>query len=188
MSFLDFIGSVGRNFRVGKMLRLSSVNDRMETDEGISFTEFSYQICQSYDWWQLYKNHKCQFQLGGSDQLGNISSGHEYIKRMEQEKNAYGILLPILTTRDGRKFGKSEGNAVWLDPNKTTPFELYQFFVRTHDDQVEYLLKMLTLYSNDEINEIMTESKKALHLKHAPRKLAEHMTLLVHGGKIFTCV
>ncbi|XP_031625337.1 tyrosine--tRNA ligase, mitochondrial [Contarinia nasturtii] len=181
LSFIDFIGTIGRNFRMGQMMRLTSVQERLESEEGISFTEFSYQICQSYDWWQLYKKHNCRLQLGGSDQLGNISAGHRLIKRMGNEKSAYGITLPILTTRDGKKFGKSEGNAVWLDAEKTSPFSLYQFFIRTPDDTVEHLLKMLSLYSFDEIHEIMTEQNKALHLKFAPRKLAEQMCLLIHG-------
>lgn len=183
MSFLDFLGKIGRHFRVGSMLKLTSVRSRMESNEGISFTEFSYQICQSYDWWQLYKYHNCIFQLGGADQLGNISAGYHLIKRLENSKNAYGITIPILTTKDGNKFGKSEGNAVWLDATKTSPFSLYQFFVRTPDDEIENLLKMLSFYTLDEINEIMIEQNKATHLRIAPTKLAEQMTLLIHGGK-----
>lgn len=164
------------------MLNLTSVRSRMESDEGISFTEFSYQICQSYDWWQLFKHHKCRFQLGGADQLGNISAGYRLIKRLENNKNAFGITIPILTTRDGKKLGKSEGNAIWLDAEKTTPFTLYQFFVRTPDDEVENLLKILSFFSLEEINEIMIEQNKATHLRLAPRKLAEHITVLIHGG------
>ncbi|XP_055303989.1 tyrosine--tRNA ligase, mitochondrial [Sitodiplosis mosellana] len=181
MSFLDFIGSIGRHFRLGDMLNLTSVRSRMESDEGISFTEFSYQVCQSYDWWQLFKHHKCRFQLGGADQLGNISAGYRLIKRLESNKNAFGITIPILTTRDGKKLGKSEGNAIWLHPEKTSPFSLYQFFVRTPDDEVENLLKMLSFFSLEEINEIMIEQNKATHLRLAPKKLAEQLTLLIHG-------
>lgn len=164
------------------MLNLTSVHSRMKSEEGISFTEFSYQICQSYDWWQLFKYHKCRFQLGGADQLGNISAGYRLIRRLENSKNAFGITIPILTTRDGKKLGKSEGNAIWLDAEKTTPFSLYQFFVRTPDDEVENLLKILSFFSREEINEIMIEQNKATHLRLAPRKLAEHLTLLIHGG------
>lgn len=182
MSFLDFIGNIGRHFRVGDMLNLTSVRSRMESDEGISFTEFSYQVCQSYDWWQLFKHHKCRFQLGGADQLGNISTGYRLIKRLENNKNAFGITIPILTTRDGKKLGKSEGNAIWLDADKTSPFSLYQFFIRTPDDEVENLLHMLTFFTPEEINEIMIEQNKATHLRLAPRKLAEQLTLLIHGG------
>lgn len=183
LSFLEFIGTIGRHFRVGDMLSLTSVRSRMESDDGISFTEFSYQICQSYDWWQLFKNHKVAFQLGGADQLGNISAGYRLIKRLESNKNVFGITIPILTTKDGKKFGKSEGNAIWLDAEKTSPFSLYQFFIRTPDDEIENLLKMLSFYTLDEIKEIMTEQNKATHLRIAPTKLAEQMTLLIHGGR-----
>lgn len=164
------------------MLNLTSVRSRLDSDEGISFTEFSYQVCQSYDWWQLFKHHKCNFQLGGADQLGNISAGYRLIKRLENSKKAFGITIPILTTRDGKKLGKSEGNAIWLDAEKTSPFSLYQFFIRTPDDEVENLLKVLTFFSLEEINEIMIEQNKATHLRLAPKKLAEHLTLLIHGG------
>lgn len=183
ISFLDFIGTIGRNFRVGDMLSLTSVRSRMNSDDGMSFTEFSYQICQSYDWLQLFKQHKCRFQLGGIDQTGNISAGYRLIKRLENNKDVFGITIPLLTTRDGKKLGKSEGNAIWLDAEKTSPFSLYQFFIRTPDDEIENLLKLLSFFSDDEINEIMQEQNKATHLRTAPRKLAEQMTLLIHGGK-----
>lgn len=185
LSFLEFIGNIGRHFRIGNMIRLTSVKTRMESEEGISFTEFSYQICQAYDWWNLLKRHQCTFQLGGSDQLGNITAGHDLIKRLENKKSAYGLTIPILTTRDGKKLGKSEGNALWLDALKTPPFTLYQFFIRTPDDSVENLLKMLTFFSIDEINEIMAEQNEATHLRSAPKKLAEQVTLLIHGGMVF---
>lgn len=185
MSFLDFISKVGRNFRVSEMLSLTSVRSRMESEEGISFTEFSYQICQAYDWWQLCKHHKCRIQLGGADQLGNICAGYRLIKRLENNKNVFGFTIPLLTTRDGKKLGKSEGNAIWLDAEKTTPFSLYQFFVRTPDDQIENLLKLLSFFTLDEIQEIMAEQNKATHLRIAPKKLAEQMTILIHGGNLF---
>lgn len=182
LSFLDFIGNIGRHFRIGDMMNLTSVKSRMESEDGISFTEFSYQICQSYDWLQLFKHHACHFQLGGADQLGNIAAGYRLIKRMSKKKSVYGITIPILTTRDGTKYGKSEGNAIWLNPEKTSPFSLYQFFLRTPDDAIENLLKVLSLYSLEEINEIMVEQNKAPHLRVAPKKLAEQLTLLIHGG------
>lgn len=182
MSFLDFIGIIGRHFRIGDMLSLTSVRSRLKSEEGISFTEFSYQICQSYDWLQLYKHYKCKFQLGGADQLGNISAGYRLIKRLANKKNAFGITIPILTTKDGTKLGKSEGNAIWLDAEKTSPFSLYQFFLRTPDLEIENLLKVLSFFTLDEINEMMVEQNKATHLRLAPKKLAEQMTLLIHGG------
>lgn len=175
---------MGRNFRVGDMLALTSVRSRMESEEGISFTEFSYQICQAYDWWQLFKLHKCHIQLGGADQLGNIGAGYRLIKRLENKKDIFGLTVPLLTTRDGKKLGKSEGNAIWLDAEKTTPFSLYQFFVRTPDDQIENLLKLLSLFTPEEIQEIMAEQNKATHLRIAPKKLAEQMTTLIHGGNL----
>lgn len=183
LSFLEFIGTLGRNFRIGDMLHLTSVKNRMESDEGISFTEFSYQICQAYDWLQLFKEHRCRLQLGGGDQLGNISAGHRLIKRTLNKKNVFGVTMPLLTTRDGNKFGKSEGNAIWLDPKKTTPFSLYQFFLRTPDDEIENLLKLLSFFSLDEINELMEEQNKATHLRKAPIRLAEQLTTLIHGGR-----
>lgn len=183
--FLDFIGKIGRNFRVGEMMSLTSVRERVKNQDGISFTEFSYQICQAYDWWMLFKEHKCRLQLGGSDQLGNISAGHRLIKKLGKNKESFGVTIPLLATRDGKKLGKSEGNAIWLDGEKTTPFSLYQFFIRTPDDEVESLLRMLTFFSLEEIEAIMTEQKEELHLRKAPKRLAEHMTLLIHGGMYF---
>lgn len=184
VSFLDFIGKIGRHFRVGEMMSLTSVRERMKDHIGMSFTEFSYQICQAYDWWNLFKEYKCRIQLGGADQLGNISAGHRLISKLGKNKESFGITIPLLTTRDGKKLGKSEGNAIWLDGEKTTPFSLYQFFIRTPDDEVENLLRMLTFFSQDEIEAIMTEQKEELHLRKAPKKLAEHMTLLIHGGML----
>lgn len=180
--FLDFIRKIWRNFRVGQVMSLTSVRDRMKNNDGISFSEFSYQIFQAYDWWNLFKEHKCRLQLGGSDQLGNISAGYRFIKKLGKNKDSFGLTIPILTTRDGKKLGKSEGNAIWLDGEKTTPFSLYQFFIRTPDDEVEHLLRMLTFFSLEEIDAIMAEQKEELHLRKAPTRLAEHMTLLIHGG------
>lgn len=185
ISFLDFIGKFGRNFRVNEMMSLTSVKERIKSKDGISFTEFSYQICQAYDWWKLFEEHKCQFQLGGTDQLGNITAGHRLIKRMGKSSDSFGVTIPLLTTRDGKKLGKSEENAIWLDGEKTTPFSLYQFFIRTPDDEVENLLKMLTFISLEEIDSIMAEQKEQLHLRKAPKRLAEYMTLLIHGGMHF---
>lgn len=183
-TILDFISKIGRHFRVGDMLATTSVSTRLKSDEGISFSEFSYQICQAFDWWQLLKYHNCRIQLGGSDQLGNIVSGYHLIKRLENTSSIFGLTIPLLLTRDGKKLGKTEGNAIWLDAEKTTPFSLYQFFVRTPDDQIENLLKMLSFYTLNEIQEIMIEQNKATHLRIAPQKLAEQMTILIHGGNL----
>lgn len=195
VNFLDFISKMGRHFRMGDMLSLTSVKNRLERPEGLNFTEFAYQIFQSYDWLQLYQQYNCKFQLGGSDQMGNVCAGYHLINRVTK-KSAYGITLPILTTSGGDKFGKSAGNAIWLDPTKTTPFSFYQYFLRSENVEIENLLKLLTFIPLEEIDEIMVQNRKEDHLRKAPQKLAEHLTLLVHGSKnllifnlnfLFTC-
>lgn len=182
MNLFDFFGKIGRYFRIGNMLHLTAVKSRLEDSKGISFTEFSYQIFQSYDWLQLYKRFQCLLQLGGSDQMGNLCAGYQLINRVTG-KEVYGITLPLLMTRAGEKFGKSAGNAIWLDAKKTTEFSLYQFFVRVEDDDVERLLKMLTFLSLEEIDEIMAENRKATHLRKAQKRLAEYLTILIHGSE-----
>lgn len=182
MNLLDFFGKIGRYFRIGDMLHLTAVKSRFEDGKGISFTEFSYQIFQSYDWLQLYTRFKCLIQLGGSDQMGNLCAGYHLINRVTH-KEVYGITLPLLMTRGGKKFGKSAGNAIWLDAKKTTEFSLYQFFVRAEDDDVERLLKMLTFLSLEEIDEIMAETREATHLRKAQTRLAEYLTILIHGSE-----
>lgn len=164
------------------MLHLTAVKSRQDDGKGISFTEFSYQIFQSYDWLQLYRRYKCKFQLGGSDQMGNLCAGYHLIKRIT-DKDVYGITLPILTTRCGQKFGKSADNAIWLDAKKTTEFSLYQFFIRIEDDDVERLLKMLTFIPEKEIDEIMADNQSATHLRKAQQRLAEYLTILIHGSE-----
>lgn len=184
MNLIDFFGKIGRYFRIGDMLHLTAVKSRLEDSKGISFTEFSYQIFQSFDWLQLLKRYNCKFQLGGSDQMGNLCAGYHLINRVNN-KDVFGITIPILTTRGGEKFGKSAGNAIWLDAKKTTEFSLYQFFIRVEDDDVERLLKMLTLIPVKEIDEILAESRKATHLRIAQQRLAEHLTILIHGSESF---
>lgn len=175
------MANIGRYFRLGDMLSLTSVKDRLQGD-GMSFTEFSYQVFQAYDWLYLLKEHDCRFQLGGSDQMGNLVTGHRLIGR-SVKKSVYGLTLPLITNEEGNKFGKSAGNAVWLDQEKTSPFSFYQFFMRIFDSEVEKLLKLLTLLPLKEIEEIMAEQKKTPELRLAQRKLAQEITLLVHGGE-----
>lgn len=182
VNLFDFFGKIGRCFRIGDMLHLTAVKSRLEDSKGISFTEFSYQIFQSYDWFQLFKRFQCKFQLGGSDQMGNLCAGYHLINRLTDEE-VYGITLPILTTRGGIKFGKSADNAIWLDARKTSEFSLYQFFIRVEDDDVERLLKLLTFIPVKEIDEIMAESRKATHLRKAQQRLAEYLTILIHGSE-----
>lgn len=183
MSFIDFIGNMGRNFRMGDMLARSSVKSRLDSSSGMSFTEFTYQILQAYDWLHLYQTHGCRFQLGGNDQLGNMYSGHELITRVKQ-KDVFALTLPIITNDQGSKFGKSAGNAVWIDAEKTSPFTLYQFFARMADSEVEKLLKLFTFLELSEIEEIVKEHQKKPELREGQTRLAEEVTLLLHGSEL----
>lgn len=164
------------------MLSRSSVQSRLEAEGGMSFTEFTYQTFQAYDWLHLLRTYNCRFQLGGSDQMGNLMSGHELISRAEK-KDVFGLTLPLVTDEEGDKFGKSAGNAVWLDSNKTSAFSLYQFFVRRLDSEVEKLLKLYTFLPLEEIDFLMNEHRKQPENRKAQNILAEDITLLVHGGK-----
>lgn len=173
---------MGRHFRLGNMLSLSFVKSRLQSESGITFTEFTYQVFQAYDWLHLCKTYDCLFQLGGSDQMGNLMAGHKLISRVV-EKSVYGLTLPIITNTEGNKFGKTAGNAVWLNEEKTSVFSFYQFFVRTFDSEVENLLKLLTLLPLKEISEIMTRHRQMPELREPQRRLAKEITLLVHGGE-----
>ncbi|XP_039452437.1 tyrosine--tRNA ligase, mitochondrial [Culex pipiens pallens] len=181
LNFVEFVSRVGRHFRMGSMLSRASVQSRLQQDAGMSFTEFTYQIFQAYDWCHLLQKHNCRFQLGGSDQMGNIMSGHELISRVEPGKDVYGITLPLITNEEGDKFGKSAGNAVWLGAEKTSPYGLYQFFRRTPDSEVEKLLRLLTFLPLDEIRSVMARHQRTPELWEAQKRLAQELTLLVHG-------
>lgn len=178
---LDFIKNVGTHFRMGTMLIKTSVQTRLESSTGMSFAEFTYQILQAYDWLCLLKNHNCRFQIGGSDQLGNIVAGHELISRT-MKKDVFGFTLPLITAEGGKKFGKSLGNAVWLSQKKSSSFQLYQFFIRTSDSDVEKYLKLFTFLPLKQISHIVEEHEKEPELRKAQQILAENVTLLVHGG------
>ncbi|XP_058835234.1 tyrosine--tRNA ligase, mitochondrial [Topomyia yanbarensis] len=180
LNFVEFVSGVGRHFRMGSMLSRASVQSRLQSDSGMSFTEFTYQIFQAYDWSHLLTTHNCRFQLGGSDQMGNIMSGHELISRVNR-KEVFGVTLPLITNEEGDKFGKSAGNAVWLASEKTSPYALYQFFVRTPDSEVEKLLKLLTFLPLDEIHSLMAKHRRMPELWEAQKRLAQELTLLVHG-------
>ncbi|XP_023304366.2 tyrosine--tRNA ligase, mitochondrial [Lucilia cuprina] len=182
LNIIDFIAHTGRHFRLGQMLSRSSVQSRLEAEGGMSFTEFTYQTFQAYDWLHLLRTYNCRFQLGGSDQMGNLMSGHELISRAEK-KDVFGLTLPIVTDEEGDKFGKSAGNAVWLDGNKTSAFALYQFFVRRPDSEVEKLLKLYTFLPLEEIEFLMQEHRREPEKRKAQTILAEDITLLVHGEK-----
>uniref|UniRef100_A0A1B0DBD8 Tyrosine--tRNA ligase n=1 Tax=Phlebotomus papatasi TaxID=29031 RepID=A0A1B0DBD8_PHLPP len=180
VKLIEFISTVGRHFRMGQMLSRTSVQSRINSESGMSFTEFTYQMFQAYDWLHLLKEHNCRFQLGGSDQMGNLMSGHELISRMDK-RNVYGITLPIVTNEEGDKYGKSAGKAIWLNPLMTSPFSFYQFFLRSRDADVERLLKLFTFVPLRKITEIMEQHKRVPELREAQKKLAQEVTLLIHG-------
>jgi len=200
MSALEFLGDVGRYARVSQMLARESVKSRLDTEHGISFTEFAYQLLQAFDFWYLYHHHSCRIQLGGSDQWGNITAGIDMIHKKKPnstslyvpatdddqeirriEDRAFGITIPLLLTSKGEKFGKSAGNAVWLDETMTSLFDFYQFFVKTADEDVERYLPLFTLMSPEELQFIMHEHKKNPEKRLAQHRLAEEATELVHG-------
>ncbi len=186
MSAIDFLRDVGAHFRIGSMLAKESVKARMEgsgsAGEGMSYTEFSYQLLQGYDFYKLYKEHDCVLQLGGSDQWGNITAGIDVIRRLEGESgNAFGVTMPLITTASGQKFGKSEGNAVWLSAEKTSPYDFHQFWLRVEDADVERYLKYFTFLPLEEIAQLAEQVKTAPQNRTAQRRLAELMTTLVHG-------
>ena len=177
-SFLDFIRDVGKHISINYMLSKDSVKSRLET--GLSFTEFSYQLVQGYDFYYLNEHKNCILQLGGSDQWGNIVTGTELIRR-KSGKEAYAVTTPLITKADGTKFGKTEGGSVWLDPLKTTPYQFYQFWLNASDlDAVNYI-RIFTLKSKNEIDNIIVLHEEAPHLRLLQKELAEDITLRVHG-------
>ncbi|XP_066601377.1 tyrosine--tRNA ligase, mitochondrial [Prorops nasuta] len=180
MNIFHFVKSIGKHFRMGTMLRRTSVEARLNSDTGMSFTEFTYPVFQAYDWLHLLNNYKCRFQIGGNDQMGNIMSGHELISRTAK-KEVYGLTTPLITSDNGKKFGKSSGNVVWLSPSKSSSFQLFQFFVRTKDSDVEQFLKYFTFFPLNAIQDIMEEHKKCPDKWQAQKILAENVTRLVHG-------
>ncbi|KAM8974187.1 tyrosine--tRNA ligase, mitochondrial [Pelodytes ibericus] len=177
---VDFLSSVGRHFRMGTLLSRHSVQSRLKSPEGLSLAEFIYQVFQAYDFYHLHKLHGCKIQLGGSDQLGNLMSGHEFIHRVTGE-GVFGILLPLITTTTGDKLGKSAGNAVWLNRNRTSPLEFYQFFVRQQDGVIERYLKLFTFLPLEEITHIMEQHAKEPEKRLPHKRLAAEVTKLVHG-------
>ncbi|KAJ2747691.1 tyrosyl-tRNA synthetase [Coemansia sp. BCRC 34301] len=199
MNILAFLGHIGRYARVGTMMARDSVKSRLQSVQGISFTEFSYQLLQAYDFWHLYHHHECRVQLGGSDQWGNITAGTDLIHRMpfsptleetgvtnadsgaNTGAGALGITIPLLTTASGEKFGKSAGNAIWLDDRKTSAFDVYQFFVKTADVDVERFLSMFTLLPLLHIKLVMAAHSKTPERFEAQRLLAAEVTELIHG-------
>ncbi|XP_029400725.1 tyrosine--tRNA ligase, mitochondrial isoform X2 [Mus pahari] len=177
---VDFLATVGGHFRMGTLLSRLSVQSRLKSPEGMSLAEFFYQVLQAYDFYYLFQHYGCRVQLGGSDQLGNIVSGYEFIHKLTGE-DVFGITVPLITSTTGAKLGKSAGNAVWLNREKTSPFELYQFFVRQQDESVERYLKLFTFLPLPEIDHIMQLHVKEPEKRVAQKRLAAEVTKLVHG-------
>ncbi|MGG2093536.1 tyrosine--tRNA ligase [Bacillus sp. S13(2024)] len=184
VSILEFLRDYGKNFSINNMLAKDIVASRLET--GISFTEFTYQILQAMDFHHLYKHEDVQLQIGGSDQWGNITSGLDLIRKKEgPDAKVFGLTIPLLLKSDGTKFGKTAGGAIWLDPEKTTPFEFYQFWVNTDDRDVIKYLKFFTFLTKDRIDEIAVKVQTEPHKREAQKVLAEEMTKFVHGEDAF---
>ncbi|PZR55484.1 tyrosine--tRNA ligase [Xylanimonas oleitrophica] len=180
MSAIDFLRDVGRHFRVGTMISKDIVARRLQSDEGISFTEFSYQVLQGMDFRELYTRYGCTLQLGGSDQWGNLLSGVELIRKTEGVA-AHAMTSPLITKADGTKMGKSEGGAVWLDPELTSPYAFYQFWLNQADADVVKYLKVFTFRSREEIGELEQAVAERPFAREAQRALAGDLTTLVHG-------
>ncbi|KAK4684247.1 tyrosyl-tRNA synthetase, partial [Tremellales sp. Uapishka_1] len=196
ISFLDFLRTTGKMSRVGTMIARDSVKTRLNSDQGISFTEFSYQLLQAHDFAHLYRTQGCKIQLGGSDQWGNIVSGIDLIRRQQTptltsssasettppaDESAFGLTIPLLTTSTGEKFGKSAGNAVWLDESRTSISDFYQFFLRSTDQDVELYLRLLTGLPLEHISSIIRQHRAEPEARTAQRALADEVTELVHG-------
>jgi tyrosyl-tRNA synthetase len=179
MDLITFLRDVGKNFGINYMLAKDTVSSRIES--GISYTEFSYMILQSYDFLNLYRSAGCKLQIGGSDQWGNITAGLELIRKSEENSKAFGLTVPLVTKSDGTKFGKTEGGAIWLDKEKTTPYEFYQFWINTDDRDVIKYIKFFTFLSHEEITALEQELTNAPEKRAAQKALAEDMTKLVHG-------
>jgi tyrosyl-tRNA synthetase len=178
---LSFLRDVGKHFTVNYMLQKESVARRLESEEGISYTEFSYLVLQAYDYLQLFDRFACTLQMGGSDQWGNITAGIELIRKLRGQK-VHGLVWPLMTTSSGVKFGKTEAGAVWLDPSRTTPFHFYQFWLNTDDRDVVRYLKCFTFLSRQEIESLEQAVREKPEAREAQRALAREVTTLVHGA------
>ncbi|HYK72934.1 MAG TPA: tyrosine--tRNA ligase [Pseudoneobacillus sp.] len=185
MNMITFLRDYGKHIGINYMLSKETIATRLET--GISFTEFTYTIMQGMDFKHLYENHQCKLQIGGSDQWGNITTGLELIRKMLPEgSKAFGMTIPLVTKSDGTKFGKTESGAVWLDAEKTTPYEFYQFWINTADADVIKYLKYFTFLSREEIEALDLSVQEEPHLRKAQKNLAEEMTRLIHGEEALT--
>lgn len=181
-SFLGFIRDVGKHITVNYMMAKDSVKSRIEGEntEGMSFTEFTYQLVQGYDFLHLFQNHNCTLQMGGSDQWGNITTGTELIRRIAGGKG-YALTCPLITKSDGSKFGKSEGGNVWLDPKRTSPYKFYQYWLNTSDQDAEKYIKIFTFLDKDTIEKLILEHQASPHFRLLQKTLAEEVTKTVHS-------
>jgi tyrosyl-tRNA synthetase len=181
-SLIDFARDIGKHLSVNYMMAKDSVKKRLgaEAKEGMSFTEFTYQLIQGYDFLHLYEHHNCLLQMGGSDQWGNITTGTELIRRKLSGK-AYALTCPLITKADGTKFGKTEGGNVWLDRTKTSPYKFYQYWLNASDEDAEKYIKIFTFLSQEEVNELIATHKEAAHQRQLQRRLAQEVTAMVHS-------
>jgi tyrosyl-tRNA synthetase len=186
-SFLDFVRDIGKHITVNYMMAKDSVKKRIAKDsgEGMSFTEFSYQLLQGYDFLHLYQEYDCKLQMGGSDQWGNITTGTEMIRRIAGGE-AFALTCPLITKADGGKFGKTESGNIWLDPEKTTPYKFYQFWMNVSDEDAEKYIKIFTILSQNEINTLIEQHKNEPHLRVLQKRLAEEITIMVHSKEALT--
>ncbi|MFI9758739.1 tyrosine--tRNA ligase [Streptomyces sp. NPDC051963] len=182
MSAIEFLRDIGKHFRVNKMLTKDSVARRLQSEEGISYTEFSYQLLQGMDFLELYRRYGCTLQQGGSDQWGNLTAGLDLIHKLEPHANVHAVATPLMTKADGTKFGKTEGGAIWLDPEMTTPYAFYQFWLNVDDRDVSTYMRILSFKSRAELEELEQQTKERPQARAAQRALAEELTTLVHGA------
>lgn len=187
MSAIEFLRDVGKYFRVNKMIAKEAVARRLNSDQGISYTEFSYQILQGMDFLELYRRHGCTMQTGGSDQWGNLTAGIDLIHRVEGA-SVHALATPLITKADGTKFGKTEGGAVWLDPEMTTPYAFFQFWLNADDRDISKFLRIFSFRTREEIEELERLTEERPQARAAQRALAEELTTLVHGAAQCTAV
>lgn len=181
-SYVDFLRDIGKHFSVNVMMSRESVKQRLtDRDQGMSYTEFSYTLLQSYDFLHLFDEHNCQLQIGGSDQWGNIVAGMDLTRRMREDAKTFGVTLPLVTKADGTKFGKSESGNIWLDPERTSPYKFYQFWINQSDADVVKYLKFFTLLSQERIAELEQQVADEPHRREAQKTLAQEVTRMVHG-------
>ncbi|WP_418956301.1 tyrosine--tRNA ligase [Streptomyces tritici] len=182
MSAIEFLRDIGKHFRVNKMLTKDSVARRLESEQGISYTEFSYQLLQGMDFLELYRRYGCTLQQGGSDQWGNLVAGLDLIHRLEPDAVVHALATPLMTKADGTKFGKTESGAVWLDPEMTTPYAFYQFWLNVDDRDISRYMRILSFKSREELEELERLTEERPQARTAQRALAEELTTLVHGA------